>query len=216
MSQIPHPGGLPADPYAAERALAHWAEARGYALQPSPDLAWYQAWYPFVYLFRIARVGRELRAAFGEAQVWIVEAFDPDPLKQATGEDRNVFAFLTSPRLTRRAAIRSRAGGGIVQEISTGLGSLFKGGGSPGGALGDPTFEQRYEVTAPSREEGHAALPMPLRQMLLQTGWRGILELRAGGLACTMFDRRTFDPPTLDALIATLGQIYQAAIAGPR
>jgi hypothetical protein len=30
-----------------------------------------------------------------------------------------------------------------------------------------------------------------------------------------MFDRKTFDPPTLDALIANLGQIYQAAIAAP-
>jgi hypothetical protein len=62
MTQSPYSGGPPpADPYAADRALAQWAHARGFALQPSPDLAWYQAWYPFVYLFRIARVGRELR-----------------------------------------------------------------------------------------------------------------------------------------------------------
>jgi hypothetical protein len=203
------------DPYAADRALAQWAEVRGYSLNPNPDLAWYKGWYPCAYLFPIARVGREVRASFGDAHVGIVEAFEADALKQATGDDRHVFAFLTSQHLTRRAALRSKQGGGIVQELSTGLGSLFKGGGSPGGVLGDPTLEARYDVTTPTREEGHFALPIPLRQLLLSLGWRGILEIRPGGLACTMFDRRSFDPASLDWVISTLGQIYQAAIAAP-
>jgi len=209
MTQAP-----PGDPYAADRALAQWAQARGYTLQPAPDLRWYQGFYPCVYLPRIAKVGREIRAAFGEAQVALVEAFEADPIKQATGDDRSVTAFLGSPRLMGRVAVRSKAGGGVVQELSSGLGSLFKGG-SPGSVLGDPTFEARYEVTTPSREEGNQTLPMPLRQLLLQATWRGILEIRAGALIALMYDRKSFDPASLDGLISMLGQIYQAAVGAP-
>src|SRR5262245_34082422 len=181
------PGGAPpGDPYAADRALAQWAQARGYTLQPAPDLRWYQGFYPCVYLPRIASVGREIRASFGEAQVVLVEAFEGDPIKQATGDDRSITAFVGSPRLTRRVAVRSKAGGGVVQEISSGLGSLFKSSGGAGSALGDPTFEAHYDASSPSREEGNQALPMPLRQLLLQASWRGILEIRPGALIARM------------------------------
>src|SRR5512146_1776024 len=162
MAQYP-PG--PPDPYAADRALAQWAQARGYTLGSNPDPNWYRGWYPCVYVPPFSRLGRELRATFGEASVALVEGFEADPIKQATGEDRQVLAFLASPRLTSRVAVRSKSGGGLVREISGGLGALF-GGGSAGGALGDPTFEAKYDVTAPSREEGQAALPFPLRQLL--------------------------------------------------
>lgn len=199
----------PVDPYAADRALAEWARARGHALNATPDQQWYRAWYPCLYLPAFARLGREIRATFGEANVALVELFDADPLKQATGEDRLLTAFLASPRLTRRVAVRSKSGGGIVNELGSGLGSLF--GGSPGGILGDPTFESRYDIKAPSREEGNLALPFPLRQMLVQTQWRGILEVRAGGLVCASFDRRQLDPASLDATFSSLGQIYQLA-----
>lgn len=38
-----------------------------------------------------------------------------------------------------------------------------------------------------------------------------------GAMVMTMFDRKGFDPPTLDGTISLLGQIYQAAIgAAPR
>ena len=213
MVQPPPPGAPPgpADPYAADRILAQWAQARGYVLSATPDLRWYQGWFPCVYLPPIARVGREVKATFGEANVAIVEAFEGDVLKQATGEDRSVVAFLMSSKLTHRAAIRSKAGGGLVNEISSGLGSLFKSGGTPGTVLGDPTFEARFDVTTPSREESAFALKMPLRQWLLQTSWRGILEIRGGGAICTPFERR-FEPATLDALVTAVGQIYSLAI----
>jgi hypothetical protein len=101
-----------------------------------------------------------------------------------------------------------------VSDISSGLDSLFRGGGTPGGVLGDPTFEGRFDVTTPSREEGQNALPMGLRRLLVTTSFRGILEVRPGGLVGTLFDRRSFDPITLDMLIAQLGQIYSAAVGG--
>lgn len=197
-----------ADPYAAERALDEWAKSRGYALNASPDFGWYSGWQPFAYLFRFARVGREIRATFGDVTAFVVEAFEADPFKQATGEDRNVCCFVTAAALVARAAIRAKLGGGVVNEIRSGFGSLFSGGGSPGGVLGDPTFETRFDVQTPSRDEGNRALPMGLRQHLLQSGWRGILETRPGGLVCVTYGQRIFEPQTLDAAITTAGQIY--------
>jgi hypothetical protein len=204
----PNPYG--ADPYAAQRAVEEWAASHGYTLGLTPDPAWYQAWSPFSYLFRFARVGRELRAEFPGAGVFLVEAFDPDPLKQASGDACVVCGFVTSPKLTCRVAVRSKLGGGVMNELKSGFGALF-GQAAPGGVLGDPTFEGGFDVTAPSRDEGNRALPMPLRQHLLQSGWRGILETRPGGLVCSTFGQRVFDPPTLDAAHAMLGQIYTLA-----
>jgi hypothetical protein len=204
------PGGA-YDPYAAERALEAWASEKGYTLNKTPELSWYQAWYPFQYLFRLARIGRELRATFGEATVHVIEGFDADQLKAVTGEDRHLIAFVLSERLTLRVAVRSKSGGGVVNEISRGLGSLF--GGSAGGALGDPAFEQRFDVSGPSREEANRALPIPLRQHLLQNSFRGVMETRPGGMVAVFWGARSFDPATLDKLIALTGQLYQLAAA---
>jgi len=210
--------GPPVDPYAPDRALAEWAQGRGYAFVTAPDIRWYHAWYPFAYLFRVQRLGREVRATFGDASapvaLWIVEAFEGDALKEAAGEDRHVIAFLTSSRLAYRAAVRSRTGAGLVSDIGKELDSLFGSSKkSSGGVLGDPTFESRFEVAVPTPQEGMAALTLPLRQFLFQSQWRGILEVRAGGLVCAMHDRPGFDPATLDGTIAFIGQLYQAAIA---
>jgi hypothetical protein len=208
-----------ADPYAPDRALAEWAQARGYGFSTAPDIRWYQAWYPFAYLFHITRLGREVRATFGDAAapvgLWIAETFEGDALKEAAGEDRHVVAFLTSSRLAYRAAVRSRTGAGLVSDIGKELDSLFGSAKKTAGVLGDPTFESRFEVAVPTREEGVSALTVPLRQLLFQSQWRGILEVRAGGLVCAMHDRTGFDPATLDATIAFVGQLYQAAIAYP-
>jgi hypothetical protein len=207
----PQPGQAYADPYAAERALADWANQRGLTLSAAPDVRWYQAWAPFIYLFSITRVGRELRGRIDDADVALLEAFDPDPIKQAASEDRQVICFLMSQRLRARAALRAKSGGGIVSDVSSGLSSLLRGS-SAGSVLGDPTLESRFDVTVPSREEGNLALPTTLRQMLVSHQWRGILELRPGGMACAMFDRKTFDPAGLDLMLGTLAQIYRCAI----
>jgi len=206
----PAPAG-PQDPYAAERALEAWASEKSYALSKTPELSWYQAWYPFQFVFRLARIGRELRVTFGETMVHVIEGFESDPLKAAAGEDRYLLAFVLSQRLKLRAAIRSKSGGGVVNEISRGFGSLF--GGSAGGVLGDPTFEQRFEAWGPTREEASGALPMPLRQYILQTNWRGVMETRPGGMVVVFYGARTFEPTTLDNVIAIGGQLYQLAAA---
>ena len=217
------PAGGP-DPHAADRALAEWAQARGVQLSPQGDVRWYQAWAPFAFLYPIARVGREARQIVGEAAVSVVETFEGDAIKQATGEDRHLIAFVMSPRLAYRAAVRSRLGAaGFVDDVSRGFGEISKGleglFGSkkpePQTLLGDPAFESRFEVAGPTRDETHAALTTPLRQLLLQGGFRGILETRPQGLVVTFHDRPQFDPQSLDGTLAWVGQIYRAAIQYP-
>lgn len=216
----PYAGVSPhADAYGAARALVDWARARGYAINPQPDIRWYQGWYPFAYLFPTSRLGREARALHvggGEATLNVVEAYESDPIKEATGEHRHVIGFLMSPRLAYRAAVRLKGGGaGLVDDVTKGLNDLFGGSRKPRGFLGDPTFEGRYDVLGPTVDEANAALPMPLRQLLLQYNFRGILEVRAQGMAVTFYDRSGFDPATLDGTIAAIGQIYQAATQYP-
>lgn len=209
----PPPGGAPArDPYAQDHALSAWAAERGYALSTQPDLRWYQGWAPFTYQPRPHRLGREVRAVFGDATLWAVEWVEDDPVKQATGDDRHLVALITSPRLGARAALRSKQGGGVVNEISVGLNSLFGSKPAPGAALGDPTLESAYDVSVPSRDEGDRALPMPLRRFLVGAGFRGVLELRQGGMLLDDYSTRRFEPATLDGLIHRAGQAYQLAV----
>ena len=210
------PPGAPIDPYAHERAFQAWAQARGVTINPAADVRWYASWGPFVYLPAFQRVGREARAPISpppaEAQAFVVETIDSDPIRQATGDDRLLVAFVTSARLAYRAAIRSKSGGAsALDDFARGLDALVSAGPTPGSALGDPTFERAFDVGAPTREEGNAALPIPLRQALLQMGFRGVLELRPGGMICALYDRRSFDPTTLDGLLGTTAHLHGLA-----
>ena len=212
------PYGAP-DPYAPERMLGEWIKTRGYVTSQQPDPSWYGSWYPFVFLARFSRLGRELRAplrdAGADAHAFLVEAYEGDAFKDLAGEDRRLLCFVTSNRLVYRAALRSRVGGGFVDELSRGFDSLVSSKPPIGSVLGDPTLESVFEAAAPTRDEGNAALPVPLRRLLLQAGFRGILELRAGGLACVIHDRTGYDPANLDATLAFLAQVHRAAIQYP-
>ena len=203
----------PTDPYAQQQALEEWAQSRSYQLSQSPDPSWYRAWEPLTYVTRPARLGRELRASFGEVIVALAETFEDDPIKQATGEDRHLMGFVICQGLRHRAALRSKKGAGDLTDFGRSIGALF-GGARPGTVLGDPTFEEHYEVQVPSREEGIAALPMALRQLLLGAGFLGALDIRPGGMVMQFYGHRDFDPAKLDAVSTLLGQTYQAATGG--
>jgi hypothetical protein len=208
------PGGayVPAsayDPAAAEKAFNDWVQARGFTLNASADVRWYQSWFPCVYAYPIHRIGRELRATSGSDQLWMVEAWEDDAIKRAAGEDRHVYLFITSEHFKARSAIRSKgSGGGVIDDIGHGIGSLFSS--NPTGVLADPTFEAKYDVTVPSKQEGETALPAALRVALVQSNWRGILEVRAGGLVAVPFGVVQFDPEKLDQLVALGNQALQA------
>ncbi len=212
-----------------EQRLAQWAHARGYEYSARPTADWYQSWAPFVFLSKPTRVIREVRASFGDAQVWIIETETEEPHDD---EGHYVLSFLLSPRLHYRAAVRSRMQKEAVEELRGAPINPRRTPRSLGrwrwrerdqflrrtygrgvrGAIGDAIFEAHCEIQTPSREEGLAALPVGLRQWLIMTSWRGILELRPGGLVATTYGPPIFDPASLDATIHHLGHVYNAAI----
>ncbi len=211
----------------AEQHLAAWARERGYQLNPRPDLQWYKGWAPFVFLTGPERLGREVICNLGEAQLWIVEAFT----KVEHEELGQVVSYVLSPRLAYRAAVRSRMQKEAVEEMRESLSprktprALGRWrwrereqflrrtyGRGVRGVIGDAIFEAHCEIQTPSREEGLAALPVALRHWLIQTQWRGILELRPGGMIATTYGPPLFDPAALDAIVHHVSNIYGAAI----
>jgi len=212
-----------------EQRLMQWAQARGYEYNAQPSAQWYQSWAPFVFLFKPSQILREVRASFGDAQVWIVEAINEEEVKKGE-EGRYVLSFLLSPQLRCRCAIRARMQKDAVEELRTPINprktprSLGRWrwrerdqflrrtyGRGVRGVIGDAIFEAHMEIQTPSREEGLAALPVALRQWLIMTGWRGVLELRPGGLVSTTYGPPLFDPASLDATLHHLGHVFSAA-----
>ncbi len=207
--------------------LSSWAQERGYELNAKPDLQWYHGWSPFVFLNAPERLGREVSARMGEAQLWIVEGFS-----HVEGHEiSQIVAFVLSPRLAYRAAVRSRMQKEAVEELRESLSprktprALGRWrwrereqflrrtyGRGVRGVIGDAIFEAHCEIQSPSREEGLAALPVALRHWLIQTQWRGILELRPGGMIVTSYGPPLFDPAALDATVHHVSNIYHAAI----
>ncbi|HMR80932.1 MAG TPA: hypothetical protein PKD61_37735, partial [Polyangiaceae bacterium] len=62
---------------------------------------------------------------------------------------------------------------------------------------------------APSPQEAAQALPPAVRQLLVQTGFAGILETRPGRLSLSQEPAR-FDAPTVDQLLATTRRLLDA------
>jgi hypothetical protein len=227
MPEYPLPP--PVVPYAAasgtevprkllDPAFVNWATSKGYTLNPYASATWYQAWGPFMFLFEIQGVGLELACDFGDADLWLVEAYGSGDIEyEKTGKvkhdtkNRHVVAMVTSPYVKARSAVRWRLGGGVGEDIGRTLGSLFTRG-EQHSALGDPNLESLFEIAVPSKAEGDAALTPALRKYLLEKRWNGVLELRAGGMIATMNDRPGFDPNNLEATIAIIGDLYRAAI----
>lgn len=218
----PPAAAAPVDPYAAERELASWAEERGYELNQQPDAAYYQGWYPFQYLPRIAAVARELRGKVDEAQLFAIDAQLGDALGQLVGGSRTLFFFILSDKLRYRGSLRSKRTAGVADDLNRGLkqlGNLFSSGGAsppPAGAvLGDAVLEQACDVSVPSRDEGNWAITMPLRQLVVRAEFGGIVELRAGGMAVNLFGHDQFAKATLEAGLGMVEALYRAAIDYP-
>jgi serine/threonine protein kinase len=193
--------GTPAPIHDDPRIVA-WSQARGMELRPG-DARSFQAWQPFVYLPGVERVIREARGIVIGTQVLVGEVRTADAIRKATGEDRAIWALCTTPRARFRAAIRSKKVVGLADGMAAGLKFLddLTGAGRLGDLLGDPQFEQRFEVKAPSREEAMYALPIPLRQVLMGMGFVGTLELRVGGLVISHAEADRFEPAMLDRLL---------------
>ncbi len=195
----PPPGGSgPADP-----RLFAWAAHHSAALQAPADVRFYMGWNPFQFLPPISHASRDARLPVRDATVYIAEVFTNDAVRRAAGEDRFIAAFVTSSRFYYRAALRSKQGSGVAD----GLGQLFDAFSAPP-TLGDMHFERFFDLRFPTQQEGHMALPIPLRQLLVNAGFRGNLELRPGGMVVRRADVTQFDPVELDRLLEATRGIY--------
>jgi hypothetical protein len=219
-------------PQDSREALVEWARHRGYQLSETPSLGWYQRWAPLIHIPNPADGRREVRAEFGEAKVWLLEAIAPT--RPGGGPEVFIVSFVTSPALLHRAAIRSRIAQDAIEEMRT----PFNPGMTPrtmsrwrwrereklqhrtygrsiSGVIGDSVFEAQFEVVTPSQSEGQAALTPALRRFLVQGCWQGCIELRPGGMVVGQYRPPRFDPDSLDVSLWLLGQIYHAATAPP-
>ena len=143
----------------------------------------------------------------------VAEVLASDAIRKAVGEERMLVALVQAPRLGFRAAVRSkRSSGGVVDGVSRGLKALdaLLVAAPPAGLLGDPHFEQQFEVWAPTPHEAHAAIPVSLRQALVTAGFHGILERFPGALLVTAFNAPRFDPLDLDRLLDLCGRTLSA------
>ncbi|NUP04913.1 MAG: serine/threonine protein kinase [Polyangiaceae bacterium] len=189
----------------ADQALHAWGTHHRAQLRAPADLRLYAGWNPFQFLPPIAQASRDARLVLRDAQVHLVEVFSNDPLRQATGEDRSVLALVTSSRIYYRAAVRSKNSTNLVE----GFGQLFDSLGGQA-TFGDPHFERHFDVRFPSPQEGQMALPIAVRQVLVNAGFRGILETRHGGFALRRDDANRFEPSDLDRLLEATAAIYAA------
>jgi hypothetical protein len=224
------PRRTPIDP------LTDWARARGYGLEPQADVVWYQRWAPFVYVGVPQRAGRAVLAQFGDTRLWVAElalidtAFPVPPVQPIPF---STIAFVISPSLVHRAALRSRAQSSVEgEEPFSVLARLTPGGqsrlrspdkdrfnrrtyGSRGRlGLGDASFDAEFDVTSPSIEEARMTITPALRSYVTRTHFRGLVELRPKGMIVARAGAQPWEPNALDALIATTGAIFAAAARG--
>ncbi|MFO0618242.1 MAG: serine/threonine-protein kinase [Polyangiaceae bacterium] len=181
-----------------------WIAARGAEIGFDPNPQPYFAWNPLYFIPRIRHVYREARLSLRDATVCAAEVSIDDGLRSMTGESRPILGFLRSPRILYSAAVRTREGTGVADGVVRALDSLFT---SSSLKINDPRFERQFDVGCDSPQMGNAALPLSLRELLLM-GFRGKLELRAGGFVVHLAHVNRFEPQEIDALLDVIARIY--------
>lgn len=200
-------GYAPYPPASIDPRLAAWAQHRRAQLT-MPDPRFYMAWSPIQFLSRVGAVYREAQLTMNDAPVRLAEVSVDEALRKAVGEDRVVLAFLSSPRVLYRAALRSRAAEGLAESVNYGIKLIDSLVGTQSAKIGDPVLEREFEIAFPTPQEGAMALPLSLRSLLVNGRFRGVLELRQGGIVLWRSDVRHFDPTPLDRLLDTLSRVY--------
>ena len=151
----------------------------------SANLGELKALEPWTLLPAIGRANLKLFAMIDDAHARIVDAYGGDVVSQAMGEQRMVIALVSTPRARGRVALRSKQTSGLADDIGRGL-KLLDGlvvSVAAAKSIGDRFLETHFDVSTPSVQEGNAVLPVALRQLLVNGGFRGVLELRPGVLA---------------------------------
>ncbi len=192
-----------------QNTLYTWATQKQMQLSEGGTPLTYSGFLQFQLVPKIRSVVREGRIRLGDADVLVGEVVINDELRQAIGEAVMVIALVQSPKVKHHVALRTKKVTGIGDGISRGLRALDRLVSSKpvaGSMLGDQWFESRFEVTAPSAPEAHAALPGPLRLLLMQNNFTGVLECGPGRMAVA-FEPARFDPPTVDRLLELVTEV---------
>ncbi len=192
--------------------LGAWATQKGMQLREPGEVHTYATWMQYQFVPKMQHVVREGRIQLGDADVLVGEVVIQDEFRRAVGEAHMLVAIVSSPRLQYNVAVRTKKLTSLGDGLSRGLRALDQFVSSkPKDApvLGDPWFESKFEVLAPSPQEAAQALPPAVRQLLVQTGFAGILETRPGRLSLSQEPAR-FDAPTVDQLLDTTRRLLDA------
>jgi serine/threonine protein kinase len=212
---IPTPGAQPVPPNLAALASADpriraWSVHRRADMRAPGDTRAWQSW-PVHFLPRIENVIREARVTLPGAVMTFAEVVSSDGMRKAMGEDRMLVSLVQSQRLAYRAALRSKRAAGFADGVSRGLKALDALITSPTASLlRDPQFETSFEVWAPTPQEAHAAVPIPMRQLLMSGVFHGVIERFPGAILLTSFDAARFDPTDLDRVLDLASRLLAA------
>jgi hypothetical protein len=157
----------------------------------------------------IASVVREGRVQINDADVLMGEVVAHDELRRAIGEAHMLMALVYCPRIRYSVSFRTKKLTSLSDGVSRGLKALDRLVSSKpkeAEVLGDPWFEQHFEVRAPSREEAAHALPAEARMLLVNSGFSGIIETAATRLTLVQQPAR-FDAPTVDRVLDLLARL---------
>lgn len=152
--------------------VASWAALRALSYEARPDEAWFRQWEPFDTMAPPSAYVNACTRTTPHGHVVLVEPWyapdDAEPL------ERTVLAFATHPAFTRRAAAR------VGEHFNTR--TLFLEGPPPRATkLGDALWDAHAATFAATPEDARAAFHGHLRALLAGWGFRGHVELRAGG-----------------------------------
>jgi hypothetical protein len=192
--------------------LGAWAAQKRMQLREPGEVQTYANWMQYQFVPKMQHVVREGRVQLGDADVLVGEIVIQDELRRAVGEAHMLVAIVSYPRLQYNVAVRTKKLTSLGDGLSRGLRALDQFVSSkPKDAplLGDPRFESKFEVRGPSPREAAMALPVAVRQFLMQTGFAGIVETRPGRLAISQEPAR-FDATTVDLLLDTTRRLLDA------
>ncbi len=193
--------------------LLAWANYRHMELRAVGDPRPYFAAGSLHHLGRIVLVGREARLALPDGELLLTEVAVDEAFRKTVSEDRLVIAVVHSPRLRYRCALRSKQASGLADGMAKGLKMLDSlVNVSRPFLIGDPWLEQRFDLAGPSPEEAHAALPIPVRQYLMQSGFTGSLEFRTGFCILARDGVARFEPRGLDLLLDAASRVYSGFV----
>lgn len=175
---------------------------RGLSYEARPDEAWFRQWEPFDTMAPPSAYLNACTRRTPDGHLVLVEPWyapdDAEPL------ERTVLAFATHPAIVRRASAR------VGEHFNTR--TLFLEGPPPRPTkLGDALWDEHAATFAASPEEGRAAFHGRLRALLAGWGFRGHVELRAGGGLVLHVAGLPPTPEGYDRLAQSLVEVVAAA-----